>query len=51
MDDASSNQAQPEVAADPSLPVAWGQLLEEMREMHAKLEYLRLMLKLNTGLH
>ena len=51
MDAPNSPPAQLSVAADLTLPLAWGQLLEEMREVHAKLEYLRLILKLNTGPH
>jgi hypothetical protein len=37
----------PAAATDARLPQAWGELLQHMQEVHARLEYLRLMLRLN----
>lgn len=39
--------APPAAATDARLAQAWGDVLQHMQDVHARLEYLRLMLRLN----
>lgn len=44
-------QSAPQSPAQLNLPQAWDELLLHMQELHARLEYLRLMLRLDRQTH